>query len=176
MDTKHIAAKYFAIGRHGHQKRANGKPYYGHLNNVAAWVATFQGSDDMIAAAWLHDVIEDTATDLEEILKFFGDNVCGLVDELTDKNPPRPGVNRRTRKQRELERLATASQNAQLIKLADIIDNLEQSDDLDPVFRKIYLKELGDLIEVLTKAPPNLQKLARNTHQNRLLNSEETKT
>ena len=78
----------------------------------------------MVAAAWLHDVLEDTLVSQQELTVAFGDPVVRLVLELTDVSRPTDG-NRATRKAIDRDHLANASPDAQTIKLADLIDNAE---------------------------------------------------
>lgn len=78
--------------------------------------------EEMIAAAWLHDVVEDTPATLYDVEKEFGTGVAELVENLTDISKPGDG-NRLTRKSIDKKHIARASQRAKTIKLADLIDN-----------------------------------------------------
>lgn len=73
-----IATKY-----HKGQKRKSGEPYIVHPICVACIVAFYGGDEAMICSALLHDVVEDTACDIEEIKRGFGQDVATLVDALT---------------------------------------------------------------------------------------------
>jgi len=93
---------------------------------------------ETIAAAWLHDVLEDTAVNLQEIKVKFGDVVAGLVLDVT--NVATCG-NRAYRKSMERAHLRQADPRAKTIKLADILDNVPSIIRYDPNFAKIYVAE-----------------------------------
>ncbi|MDB2616842.1 HD domain-containing protein [Luminiphilus sp.] len=145
-------AKSFAITSHeriSHTRRYTGEPYWHHLERVAEIVASVGGNDVQVAAAWLHDVVEDTGVAIEEIDSLFGGEVATLVYELTDVYLPETGVNRATRKKMESVRLKRTSACAKTIKLADLLDNSESILSHDKKFAKTYKSELIDLLDVL---------------------------
>jgi (p)ppGpp synthase/HD superfamily hydrolase len=114
----------FAAERHAHQRRKGqaGEPYVNHLAEVADLVAEATGGCDpeLVAAALLHDVVEDTPTTLEEIAAGFGANVAGLVAEATDdKTLPKA-----ERKRLQIVHAAGHSRRAKILKLADKTSNL----------------------------------------------------
>ena len=115
-------AQAFAIDAHAGQTRkgAAREPYVVHLAEVATLTRAFGGTDAAVAAAWLHDCIEDCAVVDAEIRAAFGDTVADLVGELTD--PPRTPRGQRRRLQ--VEKAARKSPQAQLIKVADKTSNL----------------------------------------------------
>ena len=162
MNTKLIMeALAFAIAAHGEQKRKyTGEPYVNHVVAVARTVQEVNGTDEMVAAALLHDVLEDTPVTRQQLLLKFGEEITGLVVELTDYYADPSYGNRATRKKLECARLATVSPEAQTIKLADILDNSLSIKTYDPGFAKVYLPEKLALLKVLTKAAPALQNLA----------------
>jgi (p)ppGpp synthase/HD superfamily hydrolase len=94
-----------------------------------------------LAAALLHDVVEDTSVELEQIRSKFGQRVAGIVDELTNKYPRSTGLSREKRKTKEAQRLASVSCEAMQIKLADIAANVKGIAKLHPGFARIYLAE-----------------------------------
>jgi guanosine-3',5'-bis(diphosphate) 3'-pyrophosphohydrolase len=152
-------ARLFAQMAHTTQQRKyTGEPYYAHLAAVAEMVKLTGARDEMIAAAFLHDTLEDTPVKVEELRMFFGDEVTQLVIELTDvfTSEDYPTYNREHRKRLERERLAGVSADAQTIKVADLIDNTASIVQRDPNFAKVYLREKAALIKVLTKAHPSL--------------------
>src|SRR5215468_4486416 len=73
-------AYVYAMKAHGEQKRASGDPYFSHPLEVAAILTDLKLDDATIAAALLHDTIEDTPATKEEIEKLFGANIAALVD------------------------------------------------------------------------------------------------
>lgn len=119
-----LTAAAFAADRHRTQRRkdAAASPYINHPLALAAILAAEGGVSDarVIAAALLHDTVEDTETTLEEIAARFGDEVAGIVAEVTDdKDLPKA-----ERKALQVSRAAHKSPGAKLVKLADKIANL----------------------------------------------------
>src|SRR6202166_2034784 len=76
-------AYVYAMKAHGEQRRASGDPYFSHPIEVAAILTDLKLDDATIAAALLHDTIEDTATTRAEIDTLFGPDIGALVDGLT---------------------------------------------------------------------------------------------
>jgi (p)ppGpp synthase/HD superfamily hydrolase len=156
-------ARGFARAAHeavGQRRKYSGEPYIVHPIAVAELVKTVPHSPEMVAAALLHDVVEDTKVGLDEIRAEFGDRVAELVDWLTDVSRPSHG-NRRARKQLDLEHLAKAPAEAQTIKLADLIDNTRSIAVHDKHFWPVYRGEMRALLKVLTRGDQTLQEMAR---------------
>lgn len=115
-------AASFAARAHRNQLRKDGKtPYIAHVYRVAMTVRHVFGCDDRaaIVAAILHDTIEDTTTDYDDVAERFGSPIADMVAALT-KNMALP------ERQREAEyeaRLAAADWRVRLVKLADTYDN-----------------------------------------------------
>lgn len=152
----------FATKAHGSQKRKySGDPYIVHPIEVMEIVRTVKHDEAMLAAALLHDVVEDTSVTLEEIKATFGEDVASLVGDLTDVSKPEDG-NRKTRKSLDRDHSAQASARAQTVKLADLISNSADILMNDPKFAKTYLAEKKLLHEVLSKGDPSLHKRAEN--------------
>lgn len=117
-------AAQFAAQKHKGQERKdrNSSPYIIHPISVARVIAEVGGIDDpqILAAALLHDTLEDTKTSSEELEAIFGKKVCQLVEEVTDdKSLPKA-----ERKKRQIKHAATLSPDAVLIKLGDKISNV----------------------------------------------------
>ncbi len=151
-------AELFATAAHGatgQKRKYTEEPYVVHLREVAGLVAAHGGDEAMIAAAWLHDVVEDTAITLDEIEAHFGADVAALVFALTDVSRPEDG-NRAARK--ELDRLHTnkAPPRAKTIKLADIISNISSIAAFDPKFAEVYLPERERVLAGLSEGDPAL--------------------
>ena len=132
------------------RRKYTDQPYIVHPIRVAGIVANFGGTDEMIAAAYLHDVVEDTGVSIEDILDMFGSVVAVIVDGLTDVSVPEDG-NRAVRKAMDRQHSADATYEAQFVKCADIIDNAHDIGDNDPSFNLVYRKEMLLLIELLDK-------------------------
>jgi guanosine-3',5'-bis(diphosphate) 3'-pyrophosphohydrolase len=136
--------------------QVSGEDYITHLAAVASIVEAVEHTPEMLAAAWLHDVVEDTKTSIEDIRLLFGAAIANFVDQLTDVSRSFDG-NRARRKGLDRAHLANASQEAQTIKLADLIDNSRSIMANDPVFADVYLREKAELLEVMTGGNPQLR-------------------
>jgi (p)ppGpp synthase/HD superfamily hydrolase len=119
-----LEAARFAAERHAAQRRkgSSEEPYVNHLLEVAGLVADAveEPAPEMLVAALLHDVVEDTTTTAAEVRTRFGDEVAGLVAELTDDK----SLPKQERKRLQVERAGNKSAGAQAIKLADLVSNL----------------------------------------------------
>ncbi len=147
----------FATKAHGNQLRKyTGEPYIHHPIEVAKLVASVTNDCQMIAAAFLHDVLEDTDLTFDELRDVgFGFPIAALVLELTDISKAEDG-NRKIRKRIDLEHLASASINAKTIKLADLIHNSKSILEYDSKFAKVYMREKADLLDVLKSGDATL--------------------
>ena len=118
-----LRAAAFASRKHDGQTRADGvTPYFSHVSRVAFILSYVFGVTDpeVLTAAFLHDTVEDTATDYDELAEQFGERVADYVIALT-KNAMLP------KKEREDEyaaRLIAAPEPVKIAKLADLFDNL----------------------------------------------------
>lgn len=158
-------ARVFATAAHAavkHVRKYTGDPYIVHPAEVARIVASVPGSTpDMIAAAYLHDVVEDTGVTIEVIRGEFGIDIATLVGWLTDVSKPEDG-NRAVRKARDREHSAAAPAEAQTVKLADLISNSRSIVEHDPAFAVTYLEEKRLLLAVMNKGDPTLMAEAHN--------------
>lgn len=139
-------AAAFAARKHAGQLRRDGRtPYFSHVVRVAMTVSEIFGCHDeeTLAAALLHDLIEDTTTDYEDLLERFGKGVADMVAVLT-KNMSMPEA---AREKDYDARIARADWRVRLIKLADAYDNLLDSEH-DPRGEK----ELPKRIEACHRA------------------------
>jgi len=119
-----LRALRFAADKHRDQRRkdTHQSPYVNHLIQVVELLCTVGGVQDgaTLAAAALHDTLEDTATTAAELESWFGADVAALVMEVTDDRR----LPQATRKQLQIECAAHASPRAKLIKIADKCCNL----------------------------------------------------
>lgn len=141
--------------RIGQRRRYTGLPYIVHPAAVAELVRSVSDDEAMLAAAWLHDVVEDTPCTLAMIEAEFGADVTRLVAELTDVSKPEDG-NRATRKAIDRAHTAAASARAKTVKLADLIDNGRDILAHDRHFARAYMREKCLLLEVLREGNPRL--------------------
>jgi hypothetical protein len=149
----------------GHQRidqrrKYTNQPYAVHLKAVAEMVGTVTDDAEMMAAAWLHDIVEDTPITIEALEAEFGPAVAQLVAELTDASKPSDG-NRAQRKAIARAKLAKASPRAKTVKLADLIDNCRDICRHDPRFARTFLAEACELWPVLSGGNPKLHRRAR---------------
>ena len=155
-------ARVFATQAHkriDHRRKYSNQPYDVHLKAVADIVESVTDDPEMIAAAWLHDTIEDTPATFYDIEKSFGGNIARLVSELTDVSRPGDG-NRATRKVIDRAHLSRGSSKAKTVKLADIIDNCQDICKHDQRFARTFLPEMILLMEVLTEGDKRLYEKA----------------
>jgi hypothetical protein len=117
-------ALVFAAEAHRNQRRkgAAQEPYLNHLVEVLELVvqATGSGSPDMLAAALLHDVVEDTPTTYEQVAETFGDRIATIVRENSDDM----SLPKSERRQSRIAAMPHKSREARIIKIADVISNL----------------------------------------------------
>ena len=160
-------AMMFAREVHKDQRRKyTNEPYVLHLAEVAGIVSTVAyditardrcATIEMLAVAWLHDVIEDQNITFTQLADLFGFDVADGVRRLSDLEPG----NRAERKAFARVRLSEAPAWVQTIKCADLISNTSSIVMHDPKFAVVYLEEKRLLLDVMTKADPRLLALAR---------------
>lgn len=151
-------AKWFAIFAHGsigHKRKYTGEPYNVHLAEVAEIVQSVGGNKYQIAAAWLHDTVEDTWVESWMIRALFGWVVGELVHGLTDISKPNDG-NRKVRKEMDRIHYWTQSPEVKTIKIADNISNLSSVAYHDPRFAVTYFKEAAALLPGLKEGDTGL--------------------
>jgi (p)ppGpp synthase/HD superfamily hydrolase len=156
-------ARVFATAAHaacGQLRKYTYEPYIVHPAEVVSIVKSVPHTEAMVAAAWLHDVVEDTGVTIEVIRAEFGEEVAELVGWLTDVSRPEQG-NRATRKAIDRAHTAMAPAQAQTVKLADLISNTRSIMEHDESFAKTYLEEKRLLLEVMTKGDATLMTIAR---------------
>jgi (p)ppGpp synthase/HD superfamily hydrolase len=123
----------------------------------------------VLAAAWLHDVVEDTGVTIDTIRDEFGKEVASLVAGLTDVSRPEDG-NMAARKAIDRAHTSAQSPDCKTIKLADLVSNTRSIVERDPEFAKVYLEEKRQLLHVLTQGNEDLWLLA-----NRMVGNEPPK-
>jgi (p)ppGpp synthase/HD superfamily hydrolase len=142
-------AREFAARAHATQtRRFSGLPYVVHLDAVVAILRSHGiEAPHVLAAAYLHDTVEDTDTTMQHVLDSFGDEIAQLVYWLTDAEQGK----RRIRKMMSAWRLGGAPFDAKLIKLADFIDNTEDICRNDRHFAPIYLGEKAMILAMMAR-------------------------
>lgn len=147
MDTSLFdKAAQFAIEAHrGTERRGKGFPFIIHPMEAATIVANITNDPEMLAAAILHDTVEDTEVTIEQIEELFGPRVARLVHTDTAKK----GDTWRARREVQIERFRQADRDSQIVALGDKLSNL----------RAIALdyKSLGDALWSRFHAPEGLK-------------------
>ena len=124
MDTSFLdRAIVFAVQAHtGTERRGKGFPYIVHPMEAMAIVATMTSDQELLAAAALHDVVEDTDVTLDEIRDQFGPRVAELVDTESDRFDA--GWDWFARKEFSLKRLREATPEEKMVALGDKLSNM----------------------------------------------------
>ena len=117
------AAKFAAKAHEGAVRKGSRIPYIYHPMEAAVIVAQMTEDEEVIAAAYLHDVLEDTAVTAEQLEEEFGGRVLALVSaETEDKS-----LSWRERKQAAIEHLKTASREEKILVLGDKLSNMRST-------------------------------------------------
>ena len=152
----------FAAHKHRDQRRkdAEASPYINHPIALAEVLAGECGVADIevLAAALLHDTIEDTATTADELRAEFGGRIAAIVEEVTDDQ----SLPKAERKRLQIEHAPVLSAGAKLVKLADKICNLRDVADRPPAKwdlqrRQEYFEWAKRVIDGLRGAHPGLE-------------------
>lgn len=145
-------AQMFAAGAHagvGQKRKYTGEDYIHHPIAVAEIVRKHGGTDEMVAAAMLHDTIEDTQVTFGHIFSLFGDRVAEMVDALSNKAKKKDG-NRETRFFINVKALRERlDMQSRVIKLADLIHNTQSITRYDQKFAAQYLAEKAFMLRAL---------------------------
>jgi guanosine-3',5'-bis(diphosphate) 3'-pyrophosphohydrolase len=164
----------FAETAHGSQMRKySDEKYINHPIRVMETCREYTQETPVLAAALLHDVVEDTKLTRHELSKFLT-SVMGaglatithhLVMELTDVyiKSDYPKLNRRSRRTKEAVRLSGVSPDAQTVKYADVIDNVVDIARHDTDFALVYIRESKQLLQQIDKGNPLLYQRAIQT-------------
>lgn len=127
-----LRAAAFAANKHRRQRRkdADASPYINHPLALADILVNEGGVTDphVIAAALLHDTVEDTETTLDELQREFGAEIAAIVAEVTDDK----SLPKEERKRLQVVKAGSKSDAAKLVKLADKISNLRDIANVPP--------------------------------------------
>ena len=150
IDPSAKVARLVGILAHGDQTYGDEKPYAFHLDMVAHVLGHYGYKGEMVQAAYLHDTLEDTNLEREDIAAAFGDRVADLVESVTGV-----GETRKERNENVYRRLAKYPQG-RMLKAADRIANVHCT--LKDGFRRdlfeMYQKESDDFLKnVLDQVP-----------------------
>jgi (p)ppGpp synthase/HD superfamily hydrolase len=159
LNAADAAARWHATQR---RKGTAGEPYINHLLDVARMVddATFGSDPNLVIAALLHDAIEDQGVSRATIADRFGEDVAGLVAEVTDDK----SLPQHVRKRLQIEEAPKKSRRAKILKLADKISNVSAiGKDPPPDWpierQRQYVQWGRDVVAGLRGASPELERL-----------------
>ena len=161
----------YAVGAHaGTERRGKHFPYIVHPMEAMAVVATLTDDQELLAAAALHDVVEDTEITVEEIRAAFGDRIADLV--AAESDDMEDGVSEedswRSRKQAAIDRLAKAPLDVKMVAMGDKLSNTRaiardyafQGDELwnlfhvkDRASHEWHYRGLADSLRALSGTP-----------------------
>lgn len=169
-----LKAALFAADRHRNQRRKGhrGAPYINHPLAVAECLVTAGIHDpEILAAALLHDTVEDTDTSPAELQHLFGERVASIVAEVTDdKSLPKA-----ERKRRQIVSAPTKSYEAKLVKLSDKLCNLQDLRDCPPNWSgdriSAYYRFAQDVYRGLRGTHPDLDSLMEHVFAEQLQSS-----
>ncbi len=152
MGKKIDRAIVLAAEAHSGQTRDGGEDYIAHPIRVKYRLIEHGFTDEnMLAAAVLHDTIEDTYLSYSDILSNFGDEIADIVREVSSDMR----YTKAERREEELDHARNMSFDAAFIKIADSIDNLSDMHSWGEKQRKNYLSEKVDLLGCLLEGPLN---------------------
>ena len=155
-------ARQYAEDKHKGQFRKDRiTPYFEHSEAVARMVEYYGGTPEMIAAAYLHDILEDTKTGIMELDKEFGFIITCLVMHLTDYTTEMGIKPRKNRREVYFLKLSFSSDKVKLIKLCDRIHNLITMDGFSSSFKKLYIKESEELYNHIKDRHKELAKILK---------------
>lgn len=156
-----LKAAAFAAWKHRDQRRKDvaGTPYINHPLALAQLLAEEAAVTDpeILAAALLHDTVEDTKTTLDELSGAFGNRIAAIVAEVTDDK----SLEKQARKDLQVVRAASSSNSAKLVKMADKICNLRDvatnpPKDWSTKRRQVYFDWAKRVVDQVRGASPAL--------------------
>lgn len=153
------AARTASMAHRGQTRRVTNRPYIEHPARVAGMAATLGLSEEGVAAAYLHDVVEDCNVTVGALRDEFGPVVAQVVESLT--KPSQATGNRAARTAAFIEQLKGASREAQVIKLLDRLDNLRDVAGDKPDFIALYCRETEALLDAIGGAAEDIAQAIR---------------
>jgi guanosine-3',5'-bis(diphosphate) 3'-pyrophosphohydrolase len=149
------AAQMYALEKHACQQRRDGSPYVAHPFRVAECLRSIGGVTDpeIVMAALMHDLIEDTDVEYDDVLQRFGRRVADLVAALSgDMRLPKPA-----RRAEVIERARHAGVEVQTIRLADRLDNLLDMAGFSNARKREYVEGSEQTLAACRGANPALE-------------------
>ena len=142
----------FAVHAHaGTERRGKGYPYIVHPMEAVEIVATMTADQELLAAAALHDTVEDTEVTVEQLRAEFGERIASLVADESEVMPEcmTEEASWHQRKQAAIDRLAKASHDAKIVALGDKLSNMraiarDYADIGDALWSRFHAKDPKD--------------------------------
>jgi guanosine-3',5'-bis(diphosphate) 3'-pyrophosphohydrolase len=160
MEVTRAAAEFAAASHRGQRRKYSDEPYIRHPARVAARIADLGMDAEVVAAAWLHDVVEDCDVAVAHLAERFGERIARLVGHLSEPRKTPGGPRRAERKAAYRRRLLVLQGrdaiDVHTVKAADCLDNVPSVRDNDPGFWSVYGREIELLANVLTLADADL--------------------
>ena len=148
-------AEQFARKKHAGQIRNfSNEPYFNHVKRVSENIRKYKKShksEELVAAAFLHDTLENTNTTYEEIEEKFGRLVASLVEEMTNDKKEISHSNKKRYLASKLSDTKKMSSWGLCLKLSDRLDNISDLNITSPEFKKKYIEETEYIIDTLEK-------------------------
>lgn len=156
MSSLEWSAAFFAFQAHSGQFRKSGlEPYIVHPAEVANILSQVTSDPNILAAAWLHDVVEDCGVSINKLTELFGPKVSMIVFEVTNPSQIVEEYKlfpRKERKEIDKAHIAESSAEAKMVKLADIFSNMHSLVANDPNFAKVWVAEKEALMPLFDAA------------------------
>lgn len=128
MNKVETAIQYALDAHAGMKRKGKERPYILHPLEVLCIVSTMTGDEDVLAAAVLHDTVEDTGVTLFDIREHFGERTASLVASESENKRENQSAEStwRIRKQETIDHLKSADRDVKLICLGDKLSNLRE--------------------------------------------------
>ena len=140
-----LASAFARKAHEGQTRKYTGDPYYSHVERVAALVAEHADRQELIAAAFLHDTIEDCGVSYEEIAQQFGYDVADIVQALTNDEERK---NKMGKVSYMIDKLTNMNPDALLVKLCDTLNNMTETQSAHQAHQYFLI------VEGVLKNPP----------------------
>lgn len=155
------AASYAAYAHRDDVRKYNGEPYIMHPMRVAGYLSMYGYDNNLIAAGWLHDVVEDHPEySIKDLRKHFNDDVADLCSQVTNLSiqPHYLNLPRSQRVKMNREHVCRGSIRGQILKAFDRLDNIRSLLGAKDDFKRLYLAETKLLVDDLV-IPPFIREL-----------------
>lgn len=136
-------AMIYASEQHATQKRKTGEPYVTHPLEVSSIVRKYTKDDNLIAAAVLHDTIEDTSTTYAELKEKFNKEIADNVLALTNNKPKMNAIGK---PKYLVDKMKKMTDGQLIIKLADRLHNVSSLKGTDPKFQKRTIRQTKEIL------------------------------